>query len=112
MASFVRGTTLAQNATPQTAAALGVMSTDMFLHLKNEPQLETCRDGGSIFASYTDFWGDNFLFTLPVKWSGTTKEDVHVSGYNAPFLEKYIKIKKISKGSGKPYFETFYIGYK
>jgi hypothetical protein len=78
----------------------------MFLPLKGLPKLEVCRDGGSITASYTDFWGKDYVMTLPVKWDGTSRENIEVVGYNAPTLEQFIKKKKISKVTGQPYFVT------
>ena len=78
----------------------------MFLPLRGKPRLDVCRDGGSIDASFTDFWGNSFLMSLPIRWGGDSKETIKVIGYKAPTLIQYIKTKKISKGSGKPYFLT------
>ena len=82
---------------------LGVMSLNMFLIFRGKPEVSSCRDGGSIIASYKDIFGNNYSLTLPIKWN-PSKEDMKVIGYKAPKLEKLVREKKISKGSGKPYF--------
>ncbi|PSF05023.1 hypothetical protein C7H09_17085 [Marinobacter fuscus] len=75
----------------------------MFLPLRGRPELNVCRDGGSITASYTDFWGNDYLLTLPVRLTGTSKDDVKMVGYKSPILEKVVKSKRISKGNGARY---------
>lgn len=77
----------------------------MFLIFKGKPSIDSCRDGGSIIASYRTIFGSEYTLTLPIKWAGT-REDMKVIGYRAPKLEKRLTQKKISKGNGKPYFTS------
>ena len=79
------------------------MSLKMFLIFRGKPSIDSCRDGGSIVASYKTLFGSKYILTLPIKWGGT-REDMKVVGYREPKLEKRLTQKKISKGSGKPYF--------
>ena len=87
---------------------LGVMSLKMFLIFRGKPSIDSCRDGGSIIASYTNIFGSEYTLTLPIKWGGT-REDMKVVGYREPKLEKRLSQKKISKGSGKPYFVSSHL---
>ncbi|MCT7357888.1 hypothetical protein [Thalassolituus pacificus] len=79
------------------------MSPKMFLILKGKPSIDSCRDGGSIVVNYYTLFGSKYILTLPIKWGGT-REDMKVVGYREPKLEKRLTQKKISKGSGKPYY--------
>ncbi|MCH8497053.1 MAG: hypothetical protein LAT63_01125 [Marinobacter sp.] len=72
----------------------------MLLPLKGKPELNVCRDGGSITASYTDFWGNDYRLTLPIRWARTPTDDVKVAGYRAPVLEKIVRSKRKPKGNG------------
>ena len=74
-----------------------------------DTQVTVLRDGGTIVASYSNFWGTQYSLTLPVKWEGKSKEEMRVVGYTAPFLEKLVKTKKISKGDGKPFYTTSFV---
>lgn len=76
------------------------------LIIKGEPQLEYCRDGGSIGVQYKSIFGGSFLPSLPIVRSGNTKETAKPSGYGFPNLIQYKKVKKISKATGKPYYLT------
>ena len=78
---------------------IGVMSLKMFLIFRGKPSINSCRDGGSIIASYTNIFGSEYTLTLPIKWGGT-REDMKVVGYREPKLEKRLSQKKISKGVG------------
>ena len=75
----------------------------MFLIFRGKPDVSSCRDGGSIIATYKDIFGNNYSLSLPIKWN-QSKEDMKVIGYKVPKLVKLVREKKISKGSGKPYF--------
>jgi hypothetical protein len=77
----------------------------MLFGMKRKPRLAVCRDGGSITAEYSDFFGKEYVITLPVKWEGS-REEMQVVGYKSAFLEKLVNTKKYSKGNGKPYKVT------
>ncbi len=84
----------------------------MILPFRAEPELDYCRDGGSIDIRFTDFWGRKFLMELPIKMGGTSKEDMKPIGYRSPKLTKYKEIKKKSKISGKSYSTTVEVDIK
>ena len=77
----------------------------MLILIKGTPDLDICRDGGSITALYRTIWGNEHLLTLPVKWGKDQDGSLAPIGYGAPKLAKY-KITKVINSTGKPYTKS------
>ena len=63
----------------------------MLILIKGTPELDICRDGGSITALYRTIWGNKHLLTLPVKWGKDQDGSLAPIGYGTPRLAKYKK---------------------